>query len=153
MFQVQAPGWYALILKIYQWFFYYVVKRYHLDTGCVAPNFGRNCEQQCHCQNGGCNHVNGRCSSPECQSGWSGPSCDHRMCYYIIYAVLWSKVKKIIWFVFIFFFNFVVDVKKNCTNTLFICIIHMRVVVVLFIFVSICSSNNGICICVSLLTF
>ncbi|KAK9746472.1 Laminin EGF domain [Popillia japonica] len=42
------------------------------ENGCTENTFGRNCEEECTCQNGRCDPISGRC---DCYDGWSGPEC------------------------------------------------------------------------------
>ncbi|XP_033117369.1 uncharacterized protein LOC117117232 isoform X1 [Anneissia japonica] len=44
------------------------------DEECVAPNFGTNCMQTCHCDSG-CNTTIGCSNSSICSSGFTGPTC------------------------------------------------------------------------------
>ncbi|XP_069128560.1 multiple epidermal growth factor-like domains protein 10 [Argopecten irradians] len=45
--------------------------------GCEEHRFGKNtCQNNCHCESGGCNPDNGVCDIPGCTAGYKGPSCN-----------------------------------------------------------------------------
>ncbi len=60
---------------------------------CVFGRYGVNCEQECHCrdQNEACHTINGTCDSG-CDSHWTGPDCQRKMCALVVIDILYSMV-------------------------------------------------------------
>ncbi|XP_061196245.1 multiple epidermal growth factor-like domains protein 10 isoform X2 [Saccostrea echinata] len=53
---------------------------FNCTSECSPGTFGENCNSRCHCKGGAsCNNVNGHCPG-ECESGYEGESCDHKVC-------------------------------------------------------------------------
>ena len=48
---------------------------------CDPNNFGKDCNNNCHCAVDGCNQTTGVCDDPQqrCDVGWSGPSCSGKV--------------------------------------------------------------------------
>lgn len=46
-------------------------------AACEGGTFGVNCEQTCHCAEGGvCDNRMGVCTPAGCQEGWTGHNCN-----------------------------------------------------------------------------
>lgn len=56
-------------------------------TDCPDGTYGKDCESQCHCQDGmHCHRRSGSCKTPGCYAGWRGHACNkstyqqHNLC-------------------------------------------------------------------------